>query len=60
MADENLTVTQIDAHAVDDIIKDQYLAAELDEVIRMQKYAKEVGFLDFSGRKVDFWSDFVL
>lgn len=42
MSEENLTVTPIDANNVDDIIKDQYLAAELDEVIRLQKYAKEV------------------
>lgn len=45
LADQDLTVTSIDVNAkVDDLIKDQYLAAELDEVIRLQKYAKEVCF----------------
>jgi len=43
--EENLTVTQIDVNtSVDDIIKDQYLAAELDEVVRLQNYAKENKF----------------
>jgi len=43
--DQNLTVTQIGPNSnVDDIIKDQYLAAELDEVIRLQQYAKDNKF----------------
>lgn len=46
MEHENLTVTEIDINGnVDELIQDQYLAAELDEVIRLQKYAKEVRFL---------------
>ncbi|KAI6198494.1 hypothetical protein M3Y96_00525000 [Aphelenchoides besseyi] len=41
MEDESLTVTELNANTnVDDLISDQYLAAELDEVIRLQNYAK--------------------
>jgi hypothetical protein len=48
MDHENLTVTEIDINAnVDELIKDQYLAAELEEVIKLQKYAKEVRFIRF-------------
>ncbi|KAI6221897.1 Stearoyl-CoA 9-desaturase [Aphelenchoides fujianensis] len=45
MEDESLTVTELNADTqVDDLIADQYLAAELDEVIRLQNYAKSNKF----------------
>ncbi|KAI6230291.1 Fatty acid desaturase [Aphelenchoides fujianensis] len=45
MEDESLTLTELNADTqVDDLIADQYLAAELDEVIRLQNYAKSNKF----------------